>query len=248
MRNFSILTVIFFTSLVIMACGFGGFARQRTETRPTVVQEIAKSSTPTQSALSQGEKTAVEAQPTQRPKNTSQEKTPPTPTIDPLASAKSCLAKTWQISGLSDYVLAAVPPELVKEYGLEYVSTSGAAYLRLTPDDKIVLQAENLVFIFSAQFSIFEVPVEVSIDGTATGTYTIDSTTLTIKDMDTRGLTASAKAMNEELIDSQQIINAIPFTRPPYNKATYTCQGDTLELSLSGYPEDMPPLVFQAIK
>jgi hypothetical protein len=49
-------------------------------------------------------------------------------------------------------------------------------------------------------------------------------------------------------MDSSQIINAIPFVRPPFNTAEYTCQGQVLELELSGYPGDLPPLVFQAVK
>ena len=84
------------------------------------------------------------------------------------------------------------------------------------------------MFHFNARFAIFQVPVTVSIDGTAVGTYDVDSTTFRIYDMDTSGLTASAKAMNEDLMDPDQIIASIPFVRSPFYTAEYSCQGDEI--------------------
>ena len=80
------------------------------------------------------------------------------------------------------------------------------------------------------------------------GTYEITERSLVIQNMDTSKLTASAKALNEDLMDPAQIIGSIPFVRPPFNTADYSCQGETLELKLSGYPNNMPPLVFQAVE
>jgi hypothetical protein len=90
------------------------------------------------------------------------------------------------------------------------------------------------------------VPVTVRIDGTATGKYTLDRTTLTITNVDTNGLDVSAKALGEDLVDPSQIMNSIPFLTPPNNMARYFCQGDVLILELSGYSEDIPPLVLHA--
>ena len=113
---------------------------------------------------------------------------------------------------------------------------------------KLRLNAENLEVLFTAKYSIFEVPVTVRIDGTAIGDYDVSATTLTTSNMDTSGLTASAQALNEELIEPNQIINSIPFVKPPFNTAEYSCQGNELILILSGYPENIPPLVFRAVK
>jgi hypothetical protein len=252
MRKSTILIVIGITSLVIMACGFGSAAQQKIETQPTIITTTeattVESKAPVEIQPTEEYLAVVESQPTETVKPTVKIENTPTPTIDPLSSARNCLANTWEIEGLSDYVLASVPPELAKEYSLKYVETTGEAYLTLLPDGKVVLQAENLVFHFNARFAIFQVPVTVSIDGTAVGTYDIDTTTLRIDNMDTSGLTASAKAMDEDLMDPDQIINSIPFVRPPYNTAEYACQGDVLELELSGYQGNLPPLVFQAVK
>jgi hypothetical protein len=172
----------------------------------------------------------------------------PVPTVDPLISAKSCLANTWEIPGLSDYVIAAIPPDLAAEYNLEYQETKGEAYITLTPEGKFTLSADDLQLIFSAKAYIFDVPVTVRVDGSAVGNYDVDHTTLTISNVDTSRLTASAQALGEDLVDPDQIINAVPFIRPPFNTAEYICQGDTLELEFTSYPGDVPPLIFQAVK
>lgn len=248
MRKTTLSIVISISSMIIMACGISGVAQQMIETQPAIQSATEVSSAPMEVQPTEEISAVVELLPTEEIEPAVQIENTPTPTIDPLSSAKSCLAKTWEIEGLSDYVLAAVPPELAEEYNLEYVDTTGAAYLALSSDEKIVLQVENLVFLFNAQFAIFEVPVTVSIDGTAEGIYDLNSTTLKIENMDTSKLTASAKALNEDIMEPDQIINAIPFVRPPFNSAEYSCQGDVLKLKLSGYPEDIPPLVFQAVK
>ena len=236
MRKATILFVIGVTSLAIMACGLGGIAVINFEEHPPqpgVVTEIPS---------------ITEKSPLEDSQKARQTANTPVPTVDPVETAKSCLVKTWEINGLSDYVIAAVPPDLAEEYDLQYQDTSGQAYFILSPEGEIKLQAENLEFLFTAGVSIFEVPVTVQINGTAVGNYEVDGTILTTSNMDTSGLTASAQALNEDLIEPEQIINSIPFINPPFNTAKYTCQGDTLELTLAGYPGNIPPLVFQVVE
>jgi hypothetical protein len=234
MRKSLLLLVIGLTSLVIMACGMVGFAQIETE------QPQVESSNEAKPEKSEPEAEAGSQSQVQQPT--------PDPTIDPIISAKSCLAKTWEIPDLSDYVIAAVPPEMVAEYNLKYEETTGSAYLKLTPDGQITLLANDLQLVFSAQAFVFSVPVIVRLNGTATGDYTVDSTTLTITNVDTSGLSASAQAMGEDVIEPAQILRSIPFVSPPYNTAQYSCQGDTLTLALSGYSGDIPPLVFRAVE
>jgi hypothetical protein len=171
----------------------------------------------------------------------------PTMTVDPNKAAKMCLTKTWEIDGLGEYILAAVPQELSQEYHLEYVESTGSANLTLQPDEIILLNADNLVLHFSAQYAIFQVPVTVSIDGTGVGTYEVKNSTLIIENMDTSGMTASAKALNEDLMDPEQILRAIPFVQPPLNTAEFTCQGDKLSLKMIGYADEIPQLIFYSV-
>jgi hypothetical protein len=241
MRKISLIIFIGVTSMVIMACSFFGIAQQNPESLAPV--DVAEQEFPT----------AIEQSPSEEVNNTYQLKdTPepikPAPTIDPIASAKSCLANTWEINGLSDYVIAAIPPDMAEEYDLEYKDTSGEAYFTLTPDGQIILQADDFELLFTAKVSVFAVPVTVRVDGTANGNYDINSSTLTTSNIDTSKLNASAQALGEDLMDPEQITKTIPFLSPPYNTANYSCQGDLLILELSGYSGSIPPLVFRAVE
>jgi hypothetical protein len=240
MRKSLLRMIIGLTSFTVISCGMIGFTQVRNEPPPSGSAKDTGTAIPeqqpNQTATSQD---AIDSQP--------QSQLPtPIPTVDPLVSAQSCVAKTWEIAGLDDYVIAAVPPELAAEYDLKYEETKGDALFKLTPGGQITLLADDLQMIFSAQAYVFSVPVTVRIDGTATGKYTLDRTTLTITNVDTSGLDVSAKALGEDLVDPSQIMNSIPFLTPPNNTARYFCQGDVLILELSGYSEDIPPLVLHA--
>lgn len=167
---------------------------------------------------------------------------PPTP--DPLAASQACLAGDWLISDLSRYVMAAIPPEQAKEYGLEYRDTSGAAYFSLAPDGRFALTADQFEMVFGAKISILSVPVSVGFDGQALGSYSLQGDTLTITGVDTSGLHTYAQAMGNDLMQPDQIVRAIPFMRPPHNVARFTCAGDQLQLKLLSASDSLPPLTF----
>jgi len=166
------------------------------------------------------------------------------PTIQPIPTGQSCLVNTWEIPGLSDYVLAAIPPELAEQYQLKYKSTRGNIFVTFSPDGKVTLQADQLQMLFDAKVSLFRVEVAVTLDGVAVGDYDVNGSTLTTSNINTSALNGSARAMGRDLLDSQQVIGAVPLLQAPYNSADFSCQGSTLQLKILAYPDSMPPLVF----
>jgi hypothetical protein len=106
------------------------------------------------------------------------------------------------------------------------------------------LQADQLEMLFDAKASLFRVEVAVTLDGVAVGDYDVNGSTLSTSNVDTSALTASAVAMGQDLLDTQQIIGAVPLLSAPYNTADFSCQGATLQLKMLAYPDSMPPLVF----
>lgn len=214
--------LLFFTlaSLVIFACNLPG----------VVVQNLN------------------EATPTDALENIPPATLAPTLTADPSIAAKACLVGNWEIGDLSPYILAAIPPDMAEQYKLQYKGASGKAYFTLSPNGELDIQADQLEMLFEAQASIFTVPISVRVDGEASGTYSVDENRLTTSNVDTSRLTASAQAMGNDLLDSGQILNAIPLLRPPYNSAEFTCAGDRLQLKVSSYTEQIPPLDFNRLK
>jgi hypothetical protein len=248
MQKNTIFLVLGITSLVLLACSFGGITQQRIQTQTTFVTATDALDSDSFNNQTEGNLGVVETLKAENPVETKEIENTPTPTIDPIDSNKFCLSQTWEVKGLNEYILTAVPPDLAEEYDLAYEDTTGSANMALSADGEAILNTENLVFHFSAKFGIFQVPVTVSIDGSAFGRYDIDLTTIRFYDMDTTGMTASAKALNEELMEPEQIIDSIPFVSPPFNTANYSCEGDTLKLKLDSYQADIPLLIFQAKK
>jgi hypothetical protein len=223
LKRYQNLIVVSLSGLVILACRLTGILQQNIETTETPTTVVVNTPLPTLPPM-------------------------PTPTTDPAIAAQTCLAGTWEISDLSAYILAAIPPDLASQYALQYQSSSGEAYFTLTPDGEFIMQADQLQMLFEAKVSIFKAQVSVKVDGEATGMYTVQDDTLTTSNVDTSGLQASAQALGNDLVDPAQLIRAIPLIQPPSNSAEFTCAGDQLQLKISSYPESIPPLVFQRAK
>jgi hypothetical protein len=229
LKNYSVITVIGLIVLVLMACNF-------TNLFATSTAEVVQEPLPT-----------APVAPTQigTPMNPQES---PDSSADPQSIALACLNGTWQISNLSSYVIAALPPDLAEEYNVEYKETSGSATLTLTPDGRISMQFNQLIFLFDATVSFFTVPLTVAIDGEVRGAYSVQGDVLTTSQMDTSGLTAVAQAVGQDVVPPDQVISLIPLVQPPFNTAIYTCAGDTLQLKFPALAEDFPPLVFQRVK
>lgn len=225
MNRYRLILFLSLVGLVFLACSLPGIARQNLQNIRITIQA-----------------------PTQPPAQAPAATRAPAPTTDPLASAKTCLANTWEITDISSSIMAAIPPEMAKQYNLQYTGTSGKGYYTLTQDGNVLMQADQMELQFTAKASIFDVPVKVNVDGEARGKYSLQGNTLTTSDMDTSRLTASAQALGQEMVSQEQIIQAIPLINSPHNTAEYSCSGDTLQLKLSSYPESVPPLVFHKVK
>ena len=170
------------------------------------------------------------------------------PTTDPHVAATDCLLGIWEFTDLGRYIMAAIPPELAAEYTLQYSGSDGKAYFTLSPDGNFDLNAEQLKLLFKAKISIFPVTLTVSINGNASGRFTVEGNQLTVTSMDTSRLSASAKAAGQDVLDSSQIIAAIPLINPPNNMAEYTCSEKQLMLELPTDPANIPGLSFQRIQ
>ena len=172
----------------------------------------------------------------------------PQPSTPTEASDQDCLNGTWEITNLSDYILAAIPSDLAESYNLKYKGSTGKATFTFTPNGSITLRADQIEILFDAKVSIITLPLKVQIDGTASGDYTLEGDVLTTANINTAELDASAKAAGQDVIDPAQVINAIPLVKAPYNTAEITCTGDNLHLKLQAYPDNIPPLAFRRVK
>jgi hypothetical protein len=109
MKKTLLLLIMSLISLAVMACGMIGFTQIENGSQPPKNTGNAIGETPEEPKLADEINSGPQVlQPT------------PAPTLDPVVAAKSCLAKTWEIAGLSDYVIAAVPSKMAADYDLQY--------------------------------------------------------------------------------------------------------------------------------
>lgn len=186
--------------------------------------------------------------PTATPENFSLSTEAPTQMVAPSIAGASCLVGVWEIGDLSPYILAAIPRDTAEQYNLTYQGANGRALFTLSPNGNLDIQADQMELLFEARASILKVPISVKVEGEARGKYRVDENRLTTSEMDTSGMTASAQALGNDLIDSAQILNAIPLLSSAANTAEFTCAGDLLQLRVLSYPESIPPLVFNRVK
>jgi hypothetical protein len=245
LKKTPLLIIPVLTGLAMLACGLPGLATQ-SRAAPTPTEKISAQASPTsdQAVNSNTQPVATATTASATPVATAT----PAPTVDPDAAAMACLSGAWEIVDLSSYVIAAIPPEMMEQYKVQYQGTNGKTYLTFTPQGTISLEAEQLELLFKARVSLFTVQLTVSLDGTINGNYTVEGNTLTTTNMNTSGMSASAEAAGQELLAPAQIIAAIPLVQPPFNTAEFQCTGDALQLRIPAYPDSVPPLDFVKVK
>ncbi len=233
-RTFAMLCL---AGLVVLACNLPGIARY-------VVPKIQ----PTQKVETPIQLPQIQASlPADQPLSTATVLPQVQPTEKPTVSTADCLAGVWEPGDLSPYVIASIPPDMTQQAQLTYKGQSGRITISLSNNGKISMQGEQFKLLFDAKVSILTLPVEVSLDGKATGSYQVSGDTLTTSEMNNSGLSASAKMAGQDLVDQATILSAIPLLQPPYNSASFTCSGSLLKMKLVGYSDNLPPLELKRI-
>ena len=163
----------------------------------------------------------------------------------PTTALPSCLEGAWNITNLESAILAVIPADMIQSYDLQFKEKKGSAQLVISPGNRIALRADGLQLVYTAKVTFFRVPLIAAINGEAAGSYQLDGNILTTQNMNAAGLSATVQLAGKDLVDPAVIAGAIPLVQPPLNTASFTCQGDTLQLKLTAYGDSVPALVFQ---
>ena len=167
------------------------------------------------------------------------------PTDTPKPSA--CLVGSWQASNLGNYILSALPQEVLDEYQPAFKSESGELLITFGADGSVNIAANQFELVFDTKASVFTVALVVRLDGTINGQYYIDGNTIVTSNMNTSQMKASARALGQDMFPPEEILPMIPLVEPPFNAAYYQCSQQTLSLQLTAYPDDVPPVNLQRI-
>jgi hypothetical protein len=173
----------------------------------------------------------------------------PTPSGLSSSSSPSCYLGSWEtkdISGLVKSILAANNIQNV-----QYTGSSGSLTLSFSTDGKMTFKATQYHSLYSAQLGILPVTVDVTIDGTGSGDYKVNSSgSLDVTNPDFGAITLSAKAASIQVMPPTPLKTIIPALQGDLSGQTAdlgsTCSqsGLTFDTGLSG----VPPLSFTRIQ
>jgi hypothetical protein len=172
-----------------------------------------------------------------------------TPTGQPSGGSASCYQGSWELKNISDLITPILV--LNKIQNVQYTGSTGSLALSFTPDGKMTLLAKQFHSLFSAKLAFIPVTVDVLIDGSGSGDYSLDKNgRLLISNPDFGGISFSVRAASIDIIPATALTSLIPALQGVISGQTAnlgsTCIGDSLSLDpgISG----APPLNFTRIK
>lgn len=151
-------------------------------------------------------------------------------------SLAACLTGAWQMGDLQNFLLAAVPAELLKDYQLTPKGSSGQLIYKFQSDGSVSLTSMDYQINLDAKYSILTVPLVVSISGSSNAMYQISENTISFFNPDTSGLGARVTLAGKDLVPPDQLRTLATYAwfGAQAQSTSYLnaqCSGDVLTLS-----------------
>lgn len=164
--------------------------------------------------------------------------------IQSAGSLAACLTGTWQMGDLQNFLLAAVPADLLKDYQLTPKGSSGQLLYQFQSDGSVSLTSMDYQINLDAKYSILTVPLVVSLAGGSNAMYQIDGNRIGFFNPDTSSLSARVTLAGKDLVPQDQLNTLTSYAWFGANGQTTSyltaqCSGDVLTLSpdpTSGLP------------
>ena len=165
----------------------------------------------------------------------------------PTATSSICLVGVWAIRQPETFYKYSIPPGAFDLTTLTYKNSTGGLGYRF--DNKGVLTVEAVGF--AGKFDVIDgaqtLPLEIKINGFASGTYTIDSATVHLDKLLTSEIEYIATYAGEPMMNTKQIEEFAPLFLPPYTTARFECTSDKLTLQILNFPGYQEKIEFQRL-
>ena len=165
----------------------------------------------------------------------------------PTATSSICLVGVWSIRNPEIYYKYSLPPGSFDLTTLTYKDSAGGIGYRF--DSKGVLTIEAVGF--NGKFDVKEgaetLPLEIMMNGFASGTFTINSDTVQLDEVVTSEIEYSATYGGEPMMSTNKVAEFAPLFLPPYTTAKFECNSETLTLQLLNFPGYQEKIEFQRL-
>ena len=165
----------------------------------------------------------------------------------PTPTSSICLVGIWSNINPETFYKYSLPPGSFDLTTLTYKGSAGGVGYRF--DSKGVLTVEAVGFI--GKFDVKEasgiLPLEIKINGFASGTYTIDGDTVRLDKVLNSEMDYSATYAKEPMMGTKKIDDFAPLFLPPYTTAKFECSSDKLTLQIVNFPGYQEKIEFQRL-
>jgi len=159
----------------------------------------------------------------------------------------TCLVGTWSIDDFDSFVRALLPAGAFDDNSLQYDSTQGRILYTFSDDGKVTVKAQHYNTIFNVKVDPADMVLAVTMDGTTTGTYSVNGSRVSIDKVTDDQMAFAAVLDGTTMLSTTKLAEVGPLFVPPNNYADFNCSGDKLSLVIPNLPASVSAITFKRL-
>jgi hypothetical protein len=165
----------------------------------------------------------------------------------PTATSSVCLEGIWSIRQPETFYKYSLPPGSFDLTTLIYKDSGGGIGYRFDSKGVLTVEAVGFTGNFDIKQGSETLPLEIKMNGFASGTYTINGDTVMLNKVLTSAIDYSATYDGEPMMNTKQINEFAPLFLSPYTTAKFECTSDKLMLQILNFPGYQEKIEFQRL-
>jgi len=173
----------------------------------------------------------------------------PSPGIDtPSPTPASCLVGIWEMKSPETFLRLSLPPGAFDLETLKYVDSGGGIAYRFDNQGVLTMEAVNFFGRFDVKLPQALAPLELKMNGFASGKYTFDEEVVRVEETLTSDIDYSAIFDGESMMDDARVNQFAPLFMEPYNAARVECSPEKLTLDVLNFPGVQERIEFKRLR
>jgi hypothetical protein len=165
----------------------------------------------------------------------------------PTATSSICLVGIWSIRHPETFYRYSLPPGAFDLNTLTFKDSKGGIGYRFDGKGVLTVEAVGFTGKFDVQDGAEISPLEIKMDGLASGNYTIDGDTVRLDQVLNSELNYSATYAGQDMMNTKKIEDFAPLFVQPYRTAKFECTPDKLTLQIMNFPGYQEKIEFQRL-
>lgn len=159
----------------------------------------------------------------------------------------ACLVGTWSIADFDSFVRALLPAGAFDANTLQYDNTEGRILYTFSKDGKVTVKAQHYNTIFKVKVDPADMVLAVTMDGTTSGTYSVNGNRVSIDKITDDQMAFAAVLDGTTMLSTTKLADVGPLFVPPNNYADFNCSGDKLSLVIPNLPASVSAITFKRL-